>query len=55
MVVDVGLTDGTITTGVLIGVSSSALILDHWDDDARRPAGGPFTLALVLMGKVVIP
>jgi hypothetical protein len=31
MVADIGLIDGTCTTGVLIGASSSALILDHWD------------------------
>jgi hypothetical protein len=55
MVADIALIDGTSTTGVLIGVSSTALILDRWDEQARRPAGDPFTLALDLVAKVVIP
>jgi hypothetical protein len=55
MVADIDLIDGTRTTGVLIGVSSSALILDRWDEQARRPAGDPFTLALDLVLEVVIP
>jgi hypothetical protein len=55
MVADVDLIDGTSTTGVLIGVSSSALILDRWDGRARRPAGNPFTLALDMVAEVVIP
>lgn len=54
MVADLDLIDGTRTTGVLIGVSSSALILDRWDGQARRPAGNPFTLALDLVSEVVI-
>jgi hypothetical protein len=55
MVAEIGLADGTMTTGVLIGVSSSALILDHWDEQARRPGGNPFTVALNLVSEVVIP
>jgi hypothetical protein len=55
MVADIGLADGTITTGILIGVSFSALVLDHWDEQAHRPAGNPFTLALDLVSNVVIP
>jgi hypothetical protein len=54
MVADIDLIDGTSTTGVLIGVSSTALILDRWDGQAHRPAGDPFTLALELVAKVVI-
>lgn len=55
MVADMVLIDGTSTTGVLIGVSSTALILDGWGEQACRPAGDPFTLALDLVTKVVIP
>jgi hypothetical protein len=55
MVADIDLVDGTSTTAVLIGVSSSALILDRWDGQAVRPASNPFTLALDLVSQVVIP
>jgi len=55
MVADIVLIDGTSTTGVLIGVSSSALILDHWDEQAHRPAGNPFTVALDLVSEILVP
>ena len=55
MVADIDLVDGTSITAVLIGVSSSALILDRWDGKSLRPASNPFTLALDLVSQVVIP
>jgi hypothetical protein len=55
MVADIGLTDGSEVAVVLIGVSSSALIVDRWDDQTRGPAGDPFTLALDVISQAVIP
>jgi hypothetical protein len=54
-VADITLTDGSQCSGVLIGVSSSASILDRWDDTRRAPAGDPFTLDLAAVAVVVIP
>jgi hypothetical protein len=54
-VADISTTNGLTITGVLIGVSSTALILDHWDNQAHRPAGDPFTIALELVSEVVMP
>ena len=55
VVADITLIERPTTTGVLIGVSSTALILDHWDGQTRRPAGDPFTLDLDSVFEVAIP
>jgi hypothetical protein len=54
-VADITLTNGPPTTGVLLGVSSTTLILDRWDERAHRPAGDPFSLDLDSVAEVVIP
>jgi hypothetical protein len=55
MVGDVTLSDGSSCSGVLIGISSTALILDRWDSDTRRPAGDPFTPTLSSVAEVSVP
>ncbi len=40
VVADITLTDGSQCSGVLIGLSSSASILDRWVDTRRAPGGG---------------
>ncbi|HVX20447.1 MAG TPA: hypothetical protein VHB02_03795 [Acidimicrobiales bacterium] len=54
-VCDLILRDGTQVSAVLIGVSSTALIADHWDTDQRRPAGDPFVVDLATVRRVVVP
>jgi hypothetical protein len=54
-VADVTLTDGTECSAVLIAMSSTALILDHWDPSRHAPAGCPFTLELRSVAEVVVP
>lgn len=53
-VADLSLTDGTVISASLIAVSSTALILDHWDKPSGASAGDPFTLELHSVGKVLI-
>jgi hypothetical protein len=47
--------DGTRASAVLVGVSTTGLIVDHWDGENRRPAGDPYVLELVTIRRVVIP
>jgi hypothetical protein len=54
-VADITLVDGTEFPAVLIAVSSTALVLDHWDVSLRAPAGDPFTLAMRSIAEVVVP
>ncbi len=54
-VANVTLMDGTEFSAVLIGVSSTALILDRWDRSRHAPAGDPFTLELRSVSEVVVP
>lgn len=53
-VADITLADGTECSAVLIAMSSTALILDHWDRSRRAPAGDPFTLELRSVAEVVV-
>lgn len=52
---DFTLRDGTEASAVLVGISSTALILDRWDDLRHRPAGDPFVLELAAVRRVVVP
>jgi hypothetical protein len=54
LVCDITLRDATEASAVLIGVSSTALVLDHWDDERRRPAGDPYTLPLAAIDRLVV-
>lgn len=53
-VADISLVDGTEVSAVLIGISSSALILDRWDGVVRAPAGDPFTLEYAVVAEVSV-
>ena len=53
MVADITLTDGAECSAALIAMSSTTLILDHWDRSKHGPAGDPFTLELRLVAEVV--
>lgn len=53
-VADVALADGVVLSAVLIGISSSALILDRWDSDTRAPTDSPFTVDLAAVTEVVV-
>jgi hypothetical protein len=55
MVADFHVIDGSLTTGVVLGTSSSAVILDLWDEAKRRPKGEPWVLDLSQISAVVIP
>ena len=55
LVANLTLMDGTECSAVLIGVSSTALILDRWDRSRHAPAGDPFTLDLGSVAEVVVP
>ena len=39
----------------LIGVSTTSLILEEWDDELHRPAGDPFVLDLGTISKLEVP
>ena len=52
---DLTLHDGTELAAVLVGVSSTALILDRWDSRHQGPAGDPFTVGLAALRRVVVP
>jgi hypothetical protein len=54
-VADITLTDGTNCSAVLIAMSSTGLILDHWDGFGHAPAGDPFMLELSSIAEVVVP
>lgn len=54
-VVDLTLADGTCRSGVVIGVSSTAVILDEWDTAAHRPAGSPVVIEFGEIVRVVVP
>ncbi|HVX20665.1 MAG TPA: hypothetical protein VHB02_04895 [Acidimicrobiales bacterium] len=54
-VCDISLRDGTELSVVLVGISSTTLVLDRWDDQGQQPAGDPFTLDLATIQQVVIP
>jgi hypothetical protein len=55
LVADLILQDGTITSGVLLGISSTSLILDRWDENRHRPAGDPIVIAFSEVTRVVVP
>jgi hypothetical protein len=55
LVANIVLLDGRNCSAVLIGISSTALILDHWDKSRRGPAGNPFTLDLTSVVEVKVP
>ena len=55
LVTDITLSDDTRVSAVLIGVSSSALILDSWDDVRHRPSGDPFVLNIEEVKCLVFP
>lgn len=46
VVAEVALIDGTRRMGVLLGVSSSRLVLDRWDPERRDRVGKPFVVDL---------
>jgi hypothetical protein len=52
---DFELEDGSSGTYVLIGVSSSALIVDKWDSDLHRPASDPCVIELSAVRRIVVP
>jgi hypothetical protein len=54
-VVDFVLDDGSCLSGVLLGVSSSALIVDRWDGHAHRPAGEPAVVDLDELVMIRVP
>lgn len=54
-VADITLVDGTEVSGVLIGISNLALIVDGWDDETAAPADDPFVLDLAVVIEVLIP
>jgi hypothetical protein len=54
-VVDLILNDGQEQAGVLIGVSTTSLILDHWDEQKHRPANNPYVLELSSISRIEIP
>jgi hypothetical protein len=54
-VVNLILLDGTALSGVLLGVNSTALILDRWDQDTHRPASDPLVVDLCLLESITIP
>jgi hypothetical protein len=55
MVADFHLLDESRMTGVVLGISSSAVILDLWDEERRRPKGEPWLLDFSEIATVVIP
>jgi hypothetical protein len=55
MVCDFTLRDASCRSAVLIGVSSTAVIVDGWDEEQRRPAGEPYVLALDTIDRVTVP
>jgi hypothetical protein len=55
LVADITLMDGTECSALLIEMSSTALILDRWDEFLNAPAGDPFTLEFREVTEVVIP
>jgi hypothetical protein len=54
-VVDLMLQDGTVTSGVLVGVSSTGLILDRWDGEQHCPVGDPIVIDLSEVQRVIVP
>lgn len=54
-VADLKMKDGKTITAVLIGLSSTSLILDQWDGLRHRPAGDPFVLELQAIAEVMVP
>jgi hypothetical protein len=54
-VVDCVMVGSTITAGVLLGVSSTALILDQWDSRNHRPAGDPMVVELTSIIRIIVP
>lgn len=47
--------DQSVLSGVLLGVSPSAVIIDRWDDSAHRPAGDPMTIWLDDLMELRVP
>jgi hypothetical protein len=54
MVADFHLADGSFTTGVIQGTSSSGVILDLWDEQRHCPKSEPWVLDLYEIATVVI-
>lgn len=54
-VCDFTLRDGTNASAVLVGVSSTRLIVDHWDRVRHRPAGDQYVIELEAISRVVVP
>lgn len=55
LVCDVTMRDATAVSAVLVGVSSTALIVDRWDSTERRPAGDPYVMPLAAIDRVAVP
>jgi hypothetical protein len=55
MVVDLALTDGSKLTGVVLGVSPTAVILDRWGEAEGGPAGDPIVCDLAEIVTVDVP
>lgn len=55
MVADFQVIDGSLMTGVVLKTSSTAVILDLWDEEKHRPKGAPWVLDLSQVSAVVIP
>lgn len=49
------LRDGAELSVALVGVSSTALIADPWDEERHRPAGDLQVLDLTTVRRVIVP
>ena len=54
-VADLKMKNGKTITAVLIGLSSTSLILDQWDGLRHGSAGNPFVLELQAIAEVIVP
>lgn len=55
MVCDITHVDGTKWSAMLIGVSSTSLILEGWDSANHEPSGDPYFLDLCSISEVAVP
>jgi hypothetical protein len=53
-VCDFTLRDGTNASAILVGISSTSLIVDRWDAARRQPAGDPYVMPLTTIDRVVV-
>ena len=54
-VCDFTLRDGLRVSAMLVGVSLTSTIVDHWDSVRYRPVGDPFVLDIAAVQRVVVP